>query len=1018
MKNTLNKWLEAWGYSDSQGALHFTNLALPNEHPYRSELTSLLDPHGTIRAKAVFDVDGMPTVCFLEYDGSESNNENLLRAVRERAWNQNLVSIVLAVSDERAIAAPTALPEAEIRTLSFSQAKRFGEFSCADVQSGDVYSRYTKWFAAENRVDRVLLRSLGLIVDALVVEGLDKTNAQLLMAQVMFVAYLEHRGIVGDSYRHEHDVGALAALVSAKNSRGILKLLESLKRDFNGDVLEPVGAKSVWSELSTKAFSLLDDFLCRVDLSSGQRSFWHYDFRFIPVELISGIYESFLSDEKRSVGAYYTPRNLAMLAVDQAFHGSANILDEKVYDGACGSGILLTTAFRRMLGHGEAMSGRQWTFAERIALLKRSIFGSDINKSACRVTAFSLYLSVLENLNPADIAKLTEQGQSKLPKLTDNNIFYEEKGDFFSDKNPLAARKDCSLFLSNPPWVEPKAETILPSDIWAKSMGYSIPRRQTCAAFMLRALDAVHPQHGRFCFILPVSVLSASTSQKFVNEWLDQCEIDTIINFGDLRKILFDNAKQPALVVVARPRRKGRTRCIPETFEYWTPKADVSFAFGRLTLHGADRNIVQTSLLRADNAILTNLFWGTPYDLALMTRLEMRGQIKDVLECEGWHTSKGFHKEDKHVSVENLVSVDGIRHLKFLNARQFAMDGPLLAEGILEIFPSEVTDVPNLTDDLIAAFTGPRIVFKDGMTPERGVCAAFSSKAFCFNSSTGVITAPKRDADILRFMSAYLHSDLVRYLLLLSAYQVSFERERVTLLNIKRLPFVLPNEHPDPRRAAEIVANIAGWVKEMEVAPEITRASMYVDWKSDAETLFSEYFGLTTMDQARVREVANIVLPSVQPSSLDNLLSPLQQRVNSADLQRYVHAMLHELAEWRDAMDGTGSFEADITVGSAQAFGALGILRLEVVSRKIKHSTKVSPQVGDDAVAALIQEMRKRGLLPVQLQGDFYLAPDVVIRQENSLYLVKPMVRRLWLQAEAVRDAKRIVRHVQEASVA
>lgn len=1017
VSSSLHKWLDAWGYSDSRGALHLSEAELPASHPYRSEIANLLDPQGAIRAHAIFDVDGVPTVCFLERSGTVCDDDALVRAVRERAWNQNLVSVVLVVDDQRAIAAPTALPGAKIQTLSFAEAKRFGEFSCADVQSGDLFGRHADWFAAENRVDRVLLHNLGLTVEALVSEGLGKTNAQLLMAQVMFVAYLEHRGIVGDTYRKEHGVGTLSGLVHAKDRGGIVRLLESLKQDFNGDVLEPVGAKTVWNELSAQALSLLDDFLSRVNLEDGQRDFWHYDFRFIPVELISGIYESFLSDEKRAAGAYYTPRNLATLAVDQAFHGSADILSERVYDGACGSGILLTTAFRRMLAHGESISGRQWDFAERVDLLKRSIFGSDLNKSACRVTAFSLYLSVLENLKPADIAKLTAEGKSKLPNMAENNIFFEEKGDFFSDSNPLATRKDFTLFLSNPPWVEPEATSVLSSDEWAKREGYAIPRRQMCAAFMLRALDSVHPENGRFCFILPVSVLAAATSQKFVNAWLDQCEIDTVINFGDLRKLLFDNAKQPTLVVVANPRRKNQPSRTPETFEYWTPKADVSFAFGRLSLHGADRNVLQTSQLRSDNAILTNLFWGTPQDLALMARLEMSGQIKDVLERTGWRTSKGFHKKDRHVDAEDLVSVEPIRHLSYLNARQFAMDGPLLDEGTLERFPENVSHVPNLTDELVATFVGPRIVFKDGMSPEREVCAAFSSKAFCFNSSTGVITAPEQDVDILRFLSVYLHSDLVRYLLLLSAYQVSFERERVALHDIKHLPFGHPEDHAKPKRAAEIISEIAAWVKQMEAAPQIARSHMYAGWKHKAEVLIDEYFGLTTMERSRIKEVVALVLPSVQPSSLGNLITPLQQRVQDTDLRHYVHTLLHELAQWRDALGGKGSFAADLTVSSAQTCGALGILRLDVAPHKDGHAN-VPAHVADDAVAAFIQRMRMKGLLPVQLQGNFYLAADIVIRHENSLYLVKPLVRRLWLQAEAVRDAERVVRHVQSVAVA
>src|SRR5690606_8636488 len=115
-------------------------------------------------------------------------------------------------------------------------------------------------------------------------------------------------------------------------------------------------------------------------------------------------YESFLSPEQQAKdGAYYTPRNLAMLAVDQALLTSVDPLSETISDGACGSGILLTTAYRRLIALSEAREQRQLSFTERGDLLRTRIFGGDINFMACRVTAFSLYLSLLEGLAPADI---------------------------------------------------------------------------------------------------------------------------------------------------------------------------------------------------------------------------------------------------------------------------------------------------------------------------------------------------------------------------------------------------------------------------------------------------------------------------------------------------------------------------------------------------------------------------------------------------------------------------------------
>ena len=138
---------------------------------------------------------------------------------------------------------------------------------------------------------------------------------------------------------------------------GIRTLIDWLRSDFNGDFLGD-DRHDPWAALNTRGFDLLKQFLGRTDMRSGQGDFWNYDFSYIPVELLSGVYELFLSPSQQAQeGAYYTPRNLAMLAVDQAFATSTDPLAETILDGACGSGILLTTAYRRLIALAEARGG-------------------------------------------------------------------------------------------------------------------------------------------------------------------------------------------------------------------------------------------------------------------------------------------------------------------------------------------------------------------------------------------------------------------------------------------------------------------------------------------------------------------------------------------------------------------------------------------------------------------------------------------------------------------------------------
>src|SRR5690606_6494260 len=352
----------------------------------------------------------------------------------------------------------------------------------------------------------------------------------------------------------------------------------------------------------------LADLLAATDIERQQPSLFPYNFRYIPVELLSGVYESFLGrDQKKSLAAYYTPRHLASLVVDQALSASSDLLSEKVYDGACGSGILLTTAFRRLLGEAEARRGAgPLPLRERIELLRGHIFGSDLSEAACRVTAFSLYLSLLERLEPADVVALCEDAQVKLPRLRGSNLFGGvERGDFFSDANPNTRRTDYTLLLSNPPWMETGLDEDASDDEraaaaslarWVGTTGIPRTLNQIAADFAWRASDIAAPG-ARLCLILPMSLLLKPTSQPFLTAWLERVRWRQLVNFGDLKELLFDDGRLSCAVLLAErradPPYPERSAIGPgESFEYWASKADASLAMGRLTLHGVDRHTV------------------------------------------------------------------------------------------------------------------------------------------------------------------------------------------------------------------------------------------------------------------------------------------------------------------------------------------------------------------------------------------------------------------------------------------
>lgn len=139
-------------------------------------------------------------------------------------------------------------------------------------------------------------------------------------------------------------------------------------------------------------------------------------------------------------------------------------------------------------------------------------------------------------------------------------------------------------------------------------------------------------------------------------------------------------------------------------------------------------------------------------------------------------------------------------------------------------------------------------MFPDGPSPELTVRATFTATPASFMSSVGVISGPAADEDLLRFATVYLRSNLVRYFLVMNAYQVLSERHRVSLRDVEGFPFFSPERHHDPQHAWQIVKEVANVTRnsrrcQLSSSPMLTtpligairrRIRLNLDWRHDA----------------------------------------------------------------------------------------------------------------------------------------------------------------------------------------
>jgi hypothetical protein len=512
----------------------------------------------------------------------------------------------------------------------------------------------------------------------------------------------------------------LEEYVSNNDGRGVDRLLKQLGSDFNGDFLSSKdGGAPRWSSLPPRSFHSIHNFLEAVDFDTSQGSFWRYDFSHIPVELISGIYETLLKDRQGTLGAYNTPRHLANLVTQQAFESFKVPSECTIYDGACGSGILLTTAFRKMLRDAEATHGKRLRFSERVALMKRTLFGSDIDETACWITAFSLYLSLLDGLSPTDISLLQTDANSKLPRLVGSGLNIEKgdhRGDFFSRNNPFAGARRFDIFLCNPPWRESADEEEPTWEAWCQDQKppYPIGRRQIAAGFAYRAMQSVRAG-GVVTLIMPLNLVIGATPQScaFRQRWIEEARIDRIINFGDVRRLLFPAAKHPCAVVRVRPRLIADQviSLSDEMIEYWTPKTDVSLALGRLALHAVDRKVLSAHEVYEKPYLLISSYWGERRDIDLLRRMRRFGTVRLTMATREspWISGKGFHAPNRSNKDRRLGP---LKNLAFLDADRLPDAYPIIAadaqlEHVRDLY--RIVASPGGRNGRL--YRGPRVIF-------------------------------------------------------------------------------------------------------------------------------------------------------------------------------------------------------------------------------------------------------------------------------------------------------------------
>lgn len=452
----------------------------------------------------------------------------------------------------------------EILKIAGEAIKKYKEYSAKKFDNGSFWEQTKYDFGYGETAYEKLISQLkitrGKFLDVII---LDKAIASKLLVLGILVKYLEERididengnetRVFSSDFFNQEKFGYSSDFTETirKGNEFTLNLFEYLSNHFNGKIFYL--SDDFKEQIKGKDLSPLADFLSGV-LDKNQFVFWKlYSFNYLPIELISSIYEMFLESDN-STGVAYTPSYLVSFMIDECMPINQPKKDFKILDPACGSGIFLVSAYKRIIDWWRVSNFEktgQWVLPgkenldELKKLLKDSIYGIDIESEAVDLAIFSLSLTLCDILSPKVIWE-----NLRFDNLSDNIV-----GSDFFDWYPENKDKKFDLVIGNPPFVEYGTRKFeINKILYDLNLTDQVPNNQSSLLFTILGMNLVKQETGLLSFVLPSGPLLYNNSAKPINfrKWLfSEYNIPQIIDFTYLSNTLFKNKGNEKNVAVS-----------------------------------------------------------------------------------------------------------------------------------------------------------------------------------------------------------------------------------------------------------------------------------------------------------------------------------------------------------------------------------------------------------------------------------------------------------------------------------
>lgn len=825
----------------------------------------------------------------------------------------------------------------------------------------------------EMRADKQLVESMGQMRDVLKESGLSNDIIYTLLGRSVFIRYLEDRGGLlpqwieqvtenqARSYREALEAGRQVTY----------NLFEALSTRFNGDLF-PVEAPE--QNIKDEHLQTLLSFLNRTNLKTGQLSLWPYNFEFIPIELISHIYDTFIDDQRQS-GAYYTPLLLADFILEETMGDEVIHPDMTALDPACGSGIFLVGAFRRLVQAWRRQHRKEPDAEDLNRLVKQNIFGVDKKRPAVRIAAFSLYLEILNHLTNEQI----QDESFRFPSLQGKNLL---ASDFFAEKvDEFFALNKFDRIIGNLPWG--KGTLTKQATEWLATNKHIVGGRQAAPAFMLRVPELCK-EGGEIALLTSTKssiLVTSEPNKKFRTNFFTTFGVRAVVNFSALRRELFGDAVSPSSAIFYNSRPPNWN----EKLVYAVPKpSPLSRHLRAIVLDTTEVKFLDRKELLDRPYLWKVAQWGTPRDAALINRLKALTCLADQIEKLGWKMGQGYQ----------INGPGKKKPAPWLTGQKMIPTGQLKPYTLDESALHIVKESQFYRTSNAAFFKAPLVLIHQSQC-----AAAYKDKDIAYQHKISGVAGREEDKWLLKWLVAYINSPLCKYYQFLTSTSWAVERATIIQQEYEEMPFLIPDQN-DPRlpELLQYVEKLRKLLNTEEALFNAERNKKQKEYETAINRLVYELHGLHPVEQQQVEDTLTYGLGFFEWSKRKTRKPGGAKPVQKPDID-----MLRTYAEIfiRTATSMLRIKNQTLNATVYKNGAPLTVVSFELVPLNDAQAVRVVDE--HSAMRTKLRELDK--FLIEQKTPSMYMRRHVKVYDGNTVSLVRPSEQRFWTQSQARADA-------------